>query len=191
MEINDDVQKANLLNRAFAAEFPDADVPFIPDVPFTTDIVITNFHVWKDVVRRVLQELVVSKACGPDGLSAHILRECASQLSVPLCTIVRSSISKGVFPVQWTEANGVPIFKRGSRKILQTVDRFLYGLSAPKFLRKKVSDQLYEHVKLHLSTPARFCSPQILCIKPGMLFVSRVDGQTGESSAGYDFHSFL
>ena len=136
MEINDDVQKANLLNRAFAAEFADPDVPFIPDVPFTTDIVITNFHVWKDVVRRVLQELVVSKACGPDGLSARILRECASQLSVPLCTIVRSSISKGVFPVQWTEANVVPIFKRGSRKILQTIDRFLYGLSAPKFLKK-------------------------------------------------------
>ena len=37
--VNDDVKKANLLNRVFAAKFTDPDVHFIPDVLFATDIV--------------------------------------------------------------------------------------------------------------------------------------------------------
>ena len=116
VDVNDDVQKANLLNHTFAAKFTDPAVPFIPHVPFSIDATLGDFHVSEDVVRRLLQDLVVGKACGPDGLSARILRECAAELAVPLCKIFRISLSKGVFPQQWSEANIVPIFKKGSRK---------------------------------------------------------------------------
>ena len=67
-------------------------------------------------MRRLLQDMAVSKACGPDGLSARILRECASELAVSSCTMFCGSINKGVFPEQWAEANVVPIFKRGNQK---------------------------------------------------------------------------
>ena len=52
-------------------------------MPFSVDATLTNFSVTEDSVRRLLQDLVVSKACGPDGLSARILRECANELVVP------------------------------------------------------------------------------------------------------------
>ena len=76
MKISDDVQKADLLNRTFAAKFTDPGVSFFPDVPFTIDATLTNFHVSEDVVRRLLQELVASKACGPDVKCPYSSRVC-------------------------------------------------------------------------------------------------------------------
>ena len=97
VEFNDDVGKANLLNQTFVAKFTDPAVPAIPDVTSSIGLTLTSFNVSEDVVRRLLQDLVVSKACGPDGLSALIPRECANELAVPLCHIFRISISKRIF----------------------------------------------------------------------------------------------
>ena len=46
----------------------------IPPSAFTTNDTMSEFTVSEECVRSLLQQLVVSKACGPDGLSARILR---------------------------------------------------------------------------------------------------------------------
>ena len=102
-------------------------------------------------MRHLLQQLVVSKACGPDGLSARILRECADELATPLCKIFQMSLKHGVFPEKWAEANIVPIFKKGSRKDpLNYRSVSLLPLCA-KVFEKIVTEQLYQYVSPHLS----------------------------------------
>ena len=59
-------------------------------------------------------ELRDHKVCGPDGLSARILRECAEELSVPLYIICQMSLRSGTFPVMWKQANVIPVYKKGS-----------------------------------------------------------------------------
>ena len=57
------------------------------------------------------------KACGPDGLSARILSECADEFAVPLGIICRISATSGVFPTVWKRAHVIPVRKKGSKKL--------------------------------------------------------------------------
>ena len=66
-------------------------------------------------VEQLLLELSPHKACGPDGLSARITRECARELAVPIEILCRMSIEQGVFPDAWKHANVVPVHKKGNK----------------------------------------------------------------------------
>ena len=78
-----DVGKANLLNRTFALKFSDPAVAAFPNVPFSVENRLSEFGVSEEVVRDLLRELSVSKACGPYELSARTLLECADELFPP------------------------------------------------------------------------------------------------------------
>ncbi len=59
-----------------------------------------------------LKRISISKSGGPDNLSARILKEFAYELSIPVTDIINPSVSQGVVPVQWKQANIVPIPKQ-------------------------------------------------------------------------------
>ena len=59
--------------------------------------------------------LNVSSAMGLDGLHPRLLRECAEQLSQPLCLMFNLSMRSGVVPDAWRESLVIPIFKGKSR----------------------------------------------------------------------------
>ena len=111
--------------------------------------------------------LDAGKACGADGLSAHILRECADELAAPLCKLFTASLNAAIFPEQWSEANIVPIFKKGSRKLPENYRSVsLLPLCAKNF-EKVVLDQLMVHVHPLLSPcqhgfiPRRSCASNL------------------------------
>ena len=62
----------------------------------------------------ILEGIPANKACGPDGISARIIRECSEALVIPLTMICQLSLRRGVFPKLWKRANVVPVFKKGS-----------------------------------------------------------------------------
>ena len=70
-------------------------------------------------VRRLLARLDVSKATGPDGISARVLKECAHELAEPLSKLFALCFRSGVQPRMWKTANVVPIQKRSSRSTLR------------------------------------------------------------------------
>ena len=49
---------------------------------------------------------------GVDGLSPKILKETVEQISKPLAHV---SLQEGMLPLEWKEANIIPLFKKGSR----------------------------------------------------------------------------
>ena len=114
--IMDDVQKASILNSSFASKFTDSRNVTIPDVSSHDLPMFTRMECDVDTVRTILSSIPVHKACGPDGVSARIVRECSHELSVPLAKICSLSLSQGTFPQRWKEANVFPILKKGNAK---------------------------------------------------------------------------
>ena len=59
-------------------------------------------------------ELDVSKATGPDKLPARILKECVTELILPIQMLIKNILKSGKWPQIWKLHHIVPIFKRKS-----------------------------------------------------------------------------
>lgn len=138
----------------------------------------------EELVRSLLQQLVVAKACGPDGLSARILRECAHELAIPLCKLYKKSLRHGIFPQQWAEANIVPIFKKGDRSDPGNYCSVSLLPLCAKIFEKIITEQLYQYVSPHLSPKSAWLhSKPVVCNEPGLFPRARVDSHQRSSAA--------
>ena len=63
-------------------------------------------------VIKLLKNLKIHKASGPDSLSARVLKECSSEIAPILALIYNESLAQGTVPDDWRQANVVPIFKK-------------------------------------------------------------------------------
>ena len=89
-------QKAELLNKYFCSVFLSAtlDVNIDPtNNSLGTEMEISQIQVSVDDVTKHLIGLDTSKACGPDSIPAHILKECSQQIAPSLCGIFNQSLS--------------------------------------------------------------------------------------------------
>ena len=89
-------QKAQLLNKYFCSVFLSAtlDVNIDPtNNSLGTEMEISQIQVSVDDVTKHLIGLDTSKACGPDSIPAHILKECSQQIAPSLCGIFNQSLS--------------------------------------------------------------------------------------------------
>ena len=150
-EITDDRDKGNVLNRVFASKFSDITPTVLPDAPVYNLPVLGEIECDYAVVLAILDSIPVNKACGPDGISARIIRECSKELAVPLVKICQMSLRRGVFPERWKEANVVPVFKKGNVKdphCYRSISLIpLFG----KVLEKLVYVSLLNHVEPAIS----------------------------------------
>ena len=66
-------------------------------------------------VLKLLNNLNIHKASGPDGLSARVLKEWSSEISPVLALIYNESLAQGTVPDDWRQANVAPVFKKGEK----------------------------------------------------------------------------
>ena len=69
----------------------------------------TNF------VLKELSRLKVTKASGPDGITARRLKDAAPVVAKPTTYLVNLTISTGLIPPEWKDVRVTPIFKSGAR----------------------------------------------------------------------------
>ena len=105
-----------------------------------------------------------SKACGPDNLSARIIHECAGELSVPLSKLCAWSLRQGDFPRRWKQANIVPIFKKGDKKVPENYRSVSLLPLFGKVLEKVVYDELLCQVSPVLSDAQHGFLPRRSCV---------------------------
>ena len=74
------------------------------------DITVTTLG-----IEKLLNNLKVNKATGPDNIPARILKNCSSAVAPILQKIFQKSISTGTIPQDWRIANVSPVFKKGLR----------------------------------------------------------------------------
>ena len=98
-------------------------------------------------VESVLKSLPVAKATGPDGLSNRILRELSKELSVPYCFLFNESLSVGIVPSSYKEANVCPVPKAGDLSQLSSYRPISLLNSENKVLERLVFKYLFNHLR--------------------------------------------
>jgi hypothetical protein len=92
---------ANLFNSYFISVFsPSAEIILedspLPDEPYMTELCLTVTE-----VQATLEALDVTKATGPDGIPAHLLKETASVIAPSICKLFNKSLTLGIVPNEW------------------------------------------------------------------------------------------
>ena len=94
-------------------------------------------------VHSLLSGLSVTKASGLDRISARLLKDAATLISEPLCSIFIASLSQDIFPDSWKTAKVFPIYK-GNAKSEHSNYRPISVLTIlAKVFEKIVFNQLY------------------------------------------------
>ena len=77
---------------------------------------IQDFSCPEADVEKLLLDLNTNKACGPDVITARMLRESASTIAPSLSRIFNISLKLGKLPSEWKSANITPVFKKGVKE---------------------------------------------------------------------------
>ncbi len=132
---------ANVINDCFILpmrEFTPLQSSFMPegDPSLSTDFVISS-----DAVYKKLSLLNPTKAQGPDGVPAWLLKENADCLAEPITDILNCSFREGRLPPSWKSADIVPVPKE---KPVREVNRDLQPTSLTPILSKVAEDFVVE-----------------------------------------------
>ena len=76
---------------------------------------MNNIEITQSGITKLLSELNVDKAPGPDELPNLLLKSAAKEISPFLTDIFEHSIRTGKLPDEWVEANVAPVFKKRDR----------------------------------------------------------------------------
>ena len=114
------LDKAELLGSYFANKMKvPAPHQAVPDTPILTNKRLSTLHITEEEVKQLLLKVNVKKAIGPDKVSPHILKKCASQLTPVLTKIFQACLVQQVWPKLWKRASVSAIHKKGSRNSLK------------------------------------------------------------------------
>ena len=130
----------------------------------------SQIQVSVDDVTKQLTGLDTSKACGPDGISARLLKECSQQIAPSLCGIFNQSLSSGQIPTEGKSADITPIHKKDSKEPAENYRPISLLPIVSKVLERYVFNCLYDRVN-NLITPLqhgflrnRSCVTQLLSV---------------------------
>ena len=112
----DDKEKADAFNKAFLSFSQlDSDKADLPELNYKTDSRLANIIIRESEVLDILKSLDTSKATGPDGISAKMLKETATSIAPSLTKLFQKSFKKGQIPKLWKEANVLPLHKKDDK----------------------------------------------------------------------------
>ena len=109
-------EKAEVLAAHFSEKMtvPDPGRP-PPAVPRLTKATLDTIAITQEEVKHQLSSIDTKKALGPDGVSPHILKNCAAQLAAPITTIFQNCISTSKWPSSWKTARVAAIHKKAKK----------------------------------------------------------------------------
>ena len=126
----------------------------------TPEVVVSNINNMKE-----------NKSPGLDGISPKIMKESVEQISTPLAHIFNMSLQEGIVPLEWKEANIIPLLKKCSRN--KSVNYRPVSLTSVicKLLETIITDHMMDFLINHkLINPsqhgflkARSCLTNLLC----------------------------
>ena len=106
-----------------------------------------QFHI--QGVEKLLRNIDPSKATGPDGIQAIILKETATEISAVLTHIFTQSIRSGTLPHDWKEANISPVLKKGDKTKPENYRPISLTSIACKILEHIVVSSIMKHLDNH------------------------------------------
>ena len=123
------------------------------------------------MVAKKIRDMKDNKSLGVDGIPPKLLLEIVEQISIPLATVFNLSLEEGIVPLEWKEANIIPLFKKGSRNKSENYRPVSLTSVICKLLERLIKDHLVDFLannKLinpsqHGFLKARSCLTNMLC----------------------------
>ena len=158
--------QTELFNIFFSDQFSDPSNYDIP-INFRNDPG-HDFCISHTDVRNLLKNLNSNKAQGPDGIHGMILKKCAISIAYPLSLIYNTSYNTGLIPDEWKLAYVVPVFKKGSKSLVENYRPISLTCLTMKIFEKLVRNRLMSLCKHKLNPsqhgflPAKSCTTQMI-----------------------------
>ena len=149
---------AENLNEYFSSVFTREDISILPvletkfegrEFDYLGQLIVTP-----TMVAMKIRDMKDNKSPGVDGIPPKLLLEIVEQISIPLATVFNLSLEEGIVPLEWKEANIIPLFKKGSRNKSENY--------RPVSLTSVICKQLERLIKDHLVdflVKNKFCKP--------------------------------
>ena len=147
--LTNDQDIAEALNKFFASTFTQEDLNSVPQLEPRECTKIADVYISHDIVLEKLQHIKESKAPGPDGLYAKILKEVCSEIAEPLACIFRKSLDEGFVIKDWKMAHITPLFKKGNRTAVESYRPISLTSIPCKILESIIKDTLVDHLATH------------------------------------------
>ncbi|XP_060606940.1 uncharacterized protein LOC132759227 [Ruditapes philippinarum] len=119
-----DLEKTEELNRFFKSVFTIEDlnnIPYINDRSSGKSILEVQFN--EQITMKLLENLNVTKSCGPDFLHPRVLKEVKNAICLPLTLLFHQSFEEEETPIDWKTANVKALFKKGRETRQETIDQ--------------------------------------------------------------------
>ena len=100
------------------------------------------------MVRKVVMNLDLSKASGPNGIPVVVLKNCEPELSYTLAELFNKCLKESCFPDCWKVSSVVPVFKNAGERSTTTNYRPVSLLSVvSKVFEKLVNNRIADHLE--------------------------------------------
>ena len=120
----------------------------LPVSPSRTNLTLHNISVTSKMVKKVVMNLDLSKASGPDCIPDVVLKNCEPELSYISAELFNKCLKKSCFPDCWKVSSVVPVFKnireRSTAKNYHPVS-LLSVVS--KVFEKLVNNRIVDHLE--------------------------------------------
>ena len=117
-------------------------------LPARTNSKLLNISVTPKMVRKVVMNLDLSKASGPDCIPVVVLKYCELELSYILAELFNKCLKESCFPDCWKVSSVVPVFKNAGERSTAKNHRpvsLLFVVS--KVFEKLVNHRIVDHLE--------------------------------------------
>ena len=120
----------------------------LPIFPSRTNLKLQNISVTPKMVRKVVMNLDLSKASGPNCIPVLVLKNCESELSYILAELFNKCLKKYCFPDCWKVSSVVPVFKNvGERSTAKNYRPISFLSVVSKVFKKLVTNRIVDHLE--------------------------------------------
>ena len=108
-----------------------------------------NISVTPNMVEKVIMNLDLSKASGPDCIPVVVLKNCEPKLSYILAELFNNCLKESCFPDCWKVSSVVPVFKNVAERSTAKNYRPVSLLSVvSKVFEKLVNNTILDHLEI-------------------------------------------
>ena len=163
---NNPTDQAQLFNEYFEGQFSDASSYDI-NIDYSNDSVNDiDFSISR--IRKILKDINVNKAAGPDRINGKVLKNCREGIAYPLSCLFKISYNTGHLPAEWKLANVVPVYKKGAKTSVENYRPISLTCLTMKVFEKIVRDELLSKCRdkldqrQHGFLPKKSCTTQMV-----------------------------
>ncbi|WAR06007.1 LORF2-like protein [Mya arenaria] len=145
--VTDPKGRAEILVEQFQSVFTKDDAnQKTPPLPKRVDSETPPLTIGAEGVLKLLRNIKVNKAAGPDELPNRVLQSCAAEATPAITAIFQRSVDTGELPYDWRNANVAPVYKKGDRHTAENYRPVSLTCVVSKLLEHIICHHILNHL---------------------------------------------